>query len=162
MDKEKYLKELEKRLDFLDEEQKQTEIFRISNAFDNQDKVQDLSTELDQIKEKYAKNYKQNQRAESLDAISNGLGQFYKNIKKNGFQKNLVIARDLILILLLVCVLKIPFLGLEALIFSALGNIISSTIYNIIYTIIELSYILFAVFIFIKLFKRRFKKELEN
>ena len=53
MNKEKYLKELEKRLVYLTPEQKSTEIFRLSNELDNNEIVKDLSQEVEEIYKKY-------------------------------------------------------------------------------------------------------------
>ena len=49
MNKEKYLKELEKRLTDLTDEQKQEEIFRVSNELDSGKIINDLSTEISEI-----------------------------------------------------------------------------------------------------------------
>ena len=46
MNKEKYLKELEKRLVYLTPEQKSTEIFRLSNELDNKYYIRNLKTDI--------------------------------------------------------------------------------------------------------------------
>lgn len=160
MNKEKYLKELEKRLSDLTEEQKQQEIFRISNELDSGKVVNDLSTEINEIYKKYeSKNFKvdrNNNFVNKLNKFSSFFDKFIKLIKKNSFKDNLIVIRDFILIILIISFLKIPFLGVENILFSLLKNIVSNNIHNIINLIIEILYVIFAVIMFIKIFKRRF------
>lgn len=167
MNKDKYLKELEKRLNFLTSEQKQQEIFRISNELDSGKVMNDLSVEIKEIYDRYKVNIDKeikksnNKFLSTLNKFSKNIEIFIKNIKKKTIKENLIVLRDIILIMLLVSVLKIPFIGIETILFSLFGEILSYNIFNIINFVIEIIYIIFAIFTFIRMFKKRFKEELE-
>ncbi len=167
MNKEKYLKELEKRLVYLTPEQKSTEIFRISNELDNNEIVKDLSQEVEEIYKKYKINLFKKEKNENnkflklLDKIGNYFQNFYKSFINYSTKDKALVIRDLIIIFLLISLFKIPFLVLENIIFSFFNNILSLKIVNLLNNVVEFLYITFAIITFIKLFKRRFKKELK-
>lgn len=167
MNKEKYLKELEKRLVYLTPEQKSTEIFRISNELDNNEIVKDLSQEVEEIYQKYKINLSKKEKNENnkflkfLDKIGNYFQNFYKSFINYSAKDKALVIRDLIIIFLLISLFKIPFLVLENIIFSFFNNILSLKIVNLLNNVVEFLYIIFAIITFIKLFKRRFKKELK-
>lgn len=167
MNKEKYLKELEKRLVYLTPEQKSTEIFRISNELDNNEIVKDLSQEVEEIYKKYKINLFKKEKNENnkflklLDKIGNYFQNFYKSFINYSTKDKALVIRDLIIIFLLISLFKIPFLVLENIIFSFFNNILSLKIVNLLNNVVEFLYISFAIITFIKLFKRRFKKELK-
>ena len=167
MNKEKYLKELEKRLVYLTPEQKSTEIFRISNELDNNEIVKDLSQEVEEIYKKYKINLLKKEKNENnkflklLDKIGNYFQNFYKSFINYSTKDKALVVRDLIIIFLLISLFKIPFLVLENIIFSFFNNILSLKIVNLLNNVVEFLYITFAIITFIKLFKRRFKKELK-
>lgn len=167
MNKEKYLKELEKRLVYLTPEQKSTEIFRISNELDNNEIVKDLSQEVEEIYKKYKINLLKKEKNENnkflklLDKIGNYFQNFYKSFINYSTKDKSLVIRDLIIIFLLISLFKIPFLVLENIIFSFFNNILSLKIVNLLNNVVEFLYITFAIITFIKLFKRRFKKELK-
>ena len=167
MNKEKYLKELEKRLVYLTPEQKSTEIFRISNEVDNNEIVKDLSQEVEEIYKKYKINLLKKEKNENnkflklLDKIGNYFQNFYKSFINYSTKDKALVIRDLIIIFLLISLFKIPFLVLENIIFSFFNNILSLKIVNLLNNVVEFLYISFAIITFIKLFKRRFKKELK-
>lgn len=167
MNKEKYLKELEKRLVYLTPEQKSTEIFRISNELDNNEIVKDLSQEVEEIYKKYKINLLKKEKNENnkflklLDKIGNYFQNFYKSFINYSTKDKALVIRDLIIIFLLISLFKIPFLVLENIIFSFFNNILSLKIVNLLNNVVEFLYISFAIITFIKLFKRRFKKELK-
>lgn len=167
MNKEKYLKELEKRLVYLTPEQKSTEIFRISNELDNNEIVKDLSQEVEEIYKKYKINLFKKEKNENnkflkcLDKIGNYFQNFYKFFINYSTKDKALVIRDLIIIFLLISLFKIPFLVLENIIFSFFNNILSLKIVNLLNNVVEFLYIIFAIITFIKLFKRRFKKELK-
>ena len=167
MNKEKYLKELEKRLVYLTPEQKSTEIFRISNELDNNEIVKDLSQEVEEIYKKYKINLFKKEKNENnkflklLDKIGNYFQNFYKSFITYSTKDKALVVRDLIIIFLLISLFKIPFLVLENIIFSFFNNILSLKIVNLLNNVVEFLYITFAIITFIKLFKRRFKKELK-
>lgn len=167
MNKEKYLKELEKRLVYLTPEQKSTEIFRLSNELDNNEIVKDLSQEVEEIYKKYKINFSRKEKNENnkflkfLDKIGNYFQNFYKSFINYSTKDKALVIRDLIIIFLLISLFKIPFLVLENIIFSFFNNILSLKIVNLLNNVVEFLYIIFALITFIKLFKRRFKKKLK-
>ena len=134
MNKEKYLKELEKRLVYLTPEQKSTEIFRISNELDNNEIVKDLSQEVEEIYKKYKINLFKKEKNENnkflklLDKIGNYFQNFYKSFINYSTKDKALVIRDLIIIFLLISLFKIPFLVLENIIFSFFNNILSLNI----------------------------------
>ena len=160
MDKEKYLSEIEKKLKYLNNEQKQEEIFRISNELDSGKKMPDIDEEVDSIYKKYKINPNKKEKIEK-----NSLVQAFKNLfevmKKNNWKDNLTIIKDIIVILLIVSLLKIPFIGIENLFFSIFREQLidkAITVFNI---CMEVSYVIFAIFMLIRLFRRRFKEEMK-
>jgi hypothetical protein len=167
MNKEKYLQELEKRLVYLKNEEKQQEIFRISNELDSGKIVKDISEEIKEIYQKYnidiSKKERQanNKFLNKLNDIAKCFDNFLKKMKKNSLKDNAIILRDIILLILLVSILKIPFIGLETILFSTFNLVLSSNILNLLNFIIEVAYVIFAIVVFIKIFKKRFKEELK-
>ena len=167
MDKKKYLSELEKRLKYLNDEQKQQEIFRVSNELDNGQSINDLSVEVQNIYKKYNINEDKKVKNENskiyqiVDNFSKKIKNIFSKMKKNDWKENSVIIRDFVIIILIVSILKIPFIGLETLLFSIFGDALTDQMYTVFNFFIELIYVIFAVIIFIRLFKRRFKKEME-
>lgn len=167
MNKEKYLKELEKRLEYLTPEQKQEEIFRISNELDNGKVINDISLEVKDIYAKYKidtnKEIKKsnNKLIMKMDVFSNKIKIFIVNVKKKTPKEKVVVLRDILIITLIISILKIPFIAVETVLFSIFGNIFNDAIFNVIHFIIEMLYIIFAIFTFIKMFNKRFKEELE-
>ena len=96
-----------------------------------------------------------------LDKIGNYFQNFYKSFINYSTKDKALVIRDLIIIFLLISLFKIPFLVLENIIFSFFNNILSLKIVNLLNNVVEFLYISFAIITFIKLFKRRFKKELK-
>ena len=166
MNKEKYLKELERRLEFLTKEQRQNEIFRVSNELDNFKIVNDISKEVEEIYKKYKidinKKIKKanNKYLIILDNVSTKISYFVNNMKKNTLKQNLIIIRDILIIFFTVSIYKILFLSVQNILFSVLGNAVPNIVMEILYFIIEISYVIFALLIFNKMFKKRFQKEL--
>ena len=164
MNKEKYLKELEKRLDMLSDEQKQEEIFRVSNEIDSGKVMNDLSIEVDAIYKKYKikkSSKKKNTNTKEYEGVIKYLNNFVNSVKQNDYKANLIVIRDIIIILILVSIFKIPFIALETFTFSVFQNMIADKFYTIIHYIIEIIYIVFAVFTFLRIFSKRFKKEMK-
>ncbi|MBE6160916.1 MAG: hypothetical protein E7158_01670 [Firmicutes bacterium] len=162
MNKEKYLKELEKRLQYLKDEEKQQEIFRVSNELDSGKVMNDLSIEVNEIYSKYNINIDKIEKKESKKNKSNKyLSKFIEYCKKNSLKQNAIVVRDIIILLLIVSLLKIPFIAVDTSLFSVFGNSISDKLYTIIHYIIEILYIIFAISLFTKMFKKRFDKELK-
>lgn len=157
MKKDKYLKEIEKRLDFLTEEDKQTEIFRINNSLEAGEVLNDISVEVENIRSKY----KYRTRVKVFK-FSDKVEQFIKKIKKNSFKENIVIVRDIILLILFISFLKIPFITVETLLLNFVIEFVPVSAIDLVNIVIELIYVVFAIFLFIKIFKKRFAKELDN
>ena len=159
MNKEKYLKELEKRLEYLNDEQKQQEIFRVSNELDSGNVMNDLSNEVDSIYKKYNINVKRQEKINN-NSILTKFDNFKNKIKNNTWKENLTILKDFIVIILIVSIVKIPFIGVETLLFSIFENKISDKTYTIINYGLEGIYVVLAIMLFIKLFKDKFKEEM--
>lgn len=157
MKKDKYLKEIEKRLDFLTEEDKQTEIFRINNSLEAGEVLNDISVEVENIRSKY----KYRTRVKVFK-FSDKVEQFIKKIKKNSFKENIIIVRDIILLILFISFLKIPFITVETLLLNFVIELVPVSAIDLVNIAIELIYVVFAIFLFIKIFKKRFAKELDN
>ena len=110
MNKDKYLKELEKRLKYLNPEQKSNEIFRISNELDNGGIVKDISQEIEDIYKKYKINpLKKEKNANNkilnkFDKIGKSFENFYNSFIKYDSKNKIIIVRDLIIIILLVSI----------------------------------------------------------
>lgn len=145
-------------MNYLTNEQKQEEIFRISNELDSGKFMNDLSNEVEAIYRKYNIDVEhQKKKVEKIyNSKLNNISLISK-MKENSFKNNVIIIRDLLIIIIIVSVLKIPFIGVETLLFSIFKDTINDNIYTIIYYIIEFFYIIFAVFLFIRMFKKRFK-----
>lgn len=167
MNKEKYLKEIEKRLEYLTQEQKQEEIFRISNELDSGNVVNDINVEVNNIYAKYKINVDReikksnNKILGKLDGFSKQTQTFINSLKKKSIKENLIIIRDILLIVLLISVLKIPFIAIETILFSAFGEIFNYKVFDAINLVIEICYVIFAIILFIRIFKKRFKEELK-
>lgn len=154
MNKEKYLKELEKRLIYLTDEQKQQEIFRVSNELDSGQVIKDLSNEVNEIYIKYNIDEEKMNKKKKKDNDT-----FSQMIKNNSYKENLIVFRDILIILGIIIILKIPFIGVETGIFSIFQTKISDSTYTAIHYIINIIYYIFAILLFIKIFKKRFNKK---
>ena len=160
MDKEKYLKELEKRLEYLTAEQKQQEIFRVSNELDSGKVMNDLSNEVNQIYEKYKINPAKKKKVQE-NAFLSAFSNLIDHMGKNNWKDNLTIIKDIIVIIIIVSLLKIPFIGLENLLFYIGGSNLTDKMYTVFNFFIEVIYYIFALYMLIRLFRRRFKKEMK-
>lgn len=163
MNKEKYLKELEKRLLFLNPEDKQAEIFRVSNDFDSDKVVNDLSIEVNDIYKKYNIDYEKKLKNANkkyvvfLNSIGASFEKFINHIKKNNTKENINVFMSILVLVLITSILKLPFIGIETLVFSIFKTALPTIFYNVFNIIIELLYIIFAIYFFINVFKKLFK-----
>lgn len=167
MNKEKYLKELEKRLEYLTDEQKQQEIFRVNNELDSGKVMNDLNVEIKEIYAKYKINVNKEIKKTNnkflilLNKFSGKIETFIKKNKKKTIKEKLAVLRDIVIIMLIVSFLKIPFIALDTIMFNLFEEILSYNVFNVIHFFIEIIYIIFAIVTFIKMFTKRFREELK-
>ena len=163
MNKDKYLKEIEKRLEFLTDEQKQTEIFRLNNELDSDNYVNDISNEVEEIYKKYGIDSKKEQikkeRKENLKGLPKYLNNFFEYFKNSSKTMKFTIVRDIIAIIFVALIIKIPFIAIQTALFSIFGTSISDLMYTIIEYILNVIYAVLAILYIITRFKKRFGHE---
>jgi len=92
-----------------------------------------------------------------LNSINNLIDSF----QKNNFKGNLKLALELLLIVIFISLLKLPFILLRDIIldyFNILSVSGDSSVTILIYRIIDIIYIIFAVLVFVNMIKKRFSK----
>ena len=163
MDKDKYLKEIEKRLEFLTDEQKQTEIFRLNNEFDSDNYVNDISNEVNEIYKKYninvEKEKSKRERKANLTGVAKYLDNFATSFKAKDKKGKFNIIKDMLLIFLVAILFKIPFEAVQTILFSVFQNSLPDIVYTIIEYLLNIIYAVLAIYYIYSRFKKRFKEE---
>ena len=173
MNKEEFLKKLTKKLDILEDK----EIEDIKSEYEGyiEEKVNKGLTEEEAVKELGNLNeivndllaaYKVKQKDTNyikkfIDKISQGLDYILNELSNKSSKDILKFVIEIGLIILIICIFKIPFLIVKDLgwhIFSSLSSPISDIFYGIWSFIIELSYFILAIVLFIKIIDKRYFK----
>lgn len=176
MNKEEFIKELESKLELLDDEKKSEVIKKykttITNRKKKKEKEEDIIASFGDI-ELLTKNILKENNVKTPEVKQKeSANLFFENffstlrgvvsaISEKDFKTIFLIIGELLLIIIVVCLLKIPFiLGRDLLLslYDSLGGGYNTKAADITITLFELAYILFAVFIFINQFTNRFKK----
>lgn len=175
MKKEEFIKKLREKLSILEEKEIEDIVAEYTGYIE--EKMQKGATEEEAIKdfgsieeltkellEAYKINVNQNnyeknwitKLTDSILSLVDQLIQFFSNKTANEIIK---IIFEIIMILVLICLCKIPFLFLEDVghnIFMITKSDIGYALFHIWETIIELIYIIFAVILFAKIFEKRY------
>jgi len=173
MNKEEFLKKLSKKLEVLED----TEIEDIVSEYDGyiDEKVNAGLTEEEAVKELgdfeeivsdllAAYKLKNNPRPDSgfnrvINTISDGIDSFMDSLDNKTGRDIIKLLIEIIIILFIICLLKIPFSMIKDLgssIFDTLPIPFSNLFTGIWYFIIEFSYIVVAVVFFVKTFQKRY------
>ena len=91
-----------------------------------------------------------------LEELFESIHNVVDAMSKNSFQENLKIIADLLVLIVIICAIKIPFLLIENIgdgIFEVLGN---STVNSIWGLVIDLVYIVVAIMVFMNIFTKWF------
>ena len=91
-----------------------------------------------------------------LEELFESIHNVVDAMSKNSFQENLKIIADLLVLIVIICAIKIPFLLIENIgdgIFEVLGN---STVNSIWGLVIDLIYIVVAIMVFMNIFTKWF------
>ena len=181
MNKDEFIKELENRLELLEKEKRNAVIKKykttITKRINNKESEEDIIVSFGDIellsnnilRDHGVKKEVKNKKGEKTTQIDKDFfGDFITTVKeildtitKKDYKTILLIVGELLLIIIAVCLLKIPFiLGRELLLnlYDSIGIGFASRQSEITATLIDLGYIVFAVFVFIHLFTTRFKK----
>lgn len=183
--KEDFIANLEERLNLLEKEKRdsvlkkyKTTITKRVKAGEKEEDVIDSFGDIDLLSNNILKdngikkttNTKENSK--NIPNSKNFFGDFFvtvkgvvDNITKSDYKNIFLMIGELLLIIVVVSLLKLPFiLGRELLLslYDSMGTGFVSTQSRLTSTLIDLAYIVFAVFIFINLFTTRFQKYIEN
>ena len=175
MNKEDFLKELDKKIDVLKKDEREkiikkykTQITKRVNKGEDEETVV-ASYDVDKLAKEILDGYgvksdKAATKTESKgffgDLVATIEGLVDSLSKKSG-KEILFLLLEIIIILVIVALLKIPFVFIRDLlmnIFNLLGTPFTSVIMKIISISVEIIYILFAIIVFIVIFKKRFEK----
>jgi len=173
MNKEEFLKTLKDSIDILTEETKEQEVEKYRKEIEKQ-KEEGLT------EEQIIKSFKSIEEIQKEIYLSRGInpekisqkkGSIYKKLEelfqvihriveamsKNNAKENIKIIIDIIVLLLLVCILKIPFILIRNLGEGVLNIFSIPWILEIWSLIIDIIYIIVAVMVFINVFTKWFK-----
>ena len=163
MNRNEFLKVLRKHLSFLNKEELEKEMLYYINEIDKSKKSDEEVIKsfgsIDDIVKKVCKSHGIDYKNVVKDYRFGGLFNFYDNLltignifKKGDSKKRLNIVTDLFILIVITCVLKIPFIFIRDLGDSLIGILWNNnlTILAIWGLIIEIIYVLLALYFFVK------------
>lgn len=103
-------------------------------------------------------NQKNNFFAQKAETVFDVINHVIDVMSKNSAKANGKILFDIFILIVLVCIIKIPFILLRDLGESLLAFLAIPFIVNVWHLIVEIVYIVIAVFVFLNIFKRWFAK----
>ena len=166
MKKEEFLNKLRKKLDVLEDKEIEDIISeKVNRGLTEEEAVSELG-DLNEIASDLLSAYKvktkdTNYLKKFINKVSMMFDYFLKELENKNWKDILKIIIEIGLIIVLILVLKIPFLLFKDLgwtIFSGFSSPISNLFYGIWSFIIEISYLIIAVILFIKIIERRYFK----
>ena len=173
MNKEEFLKKLRKKLDVLEDKEIEDIISeyegyieeKVSRGLTEEEAVKELG-DINEIVNDLLAAYKVKQKETNyikkfINKISQGLDYILNELSNKSGKDILKFVIEIGLIVLIICIFKIPFLIVKDLgwhIFSSLSSPISDVFYGIWSFIIELSYFILAIILFIKIIEKRYFK----
>ena len=173
MKKEEFLNKLRKKLDVLEDKEIEDIISeyagyieeKVNRGLTEEEAVSELG-DLNEIASDLLSAYKVNTKDTNylkkfINKVSMMFDYFLKELENKNWKDILKIIIEIGLIIVLILVLKIPFLLFKDLgwtIFSGFSSPISNLFYGIWSFIIEISYLIIAVILFIKIIERRYFK----
>ena len=171
MNKEEFLTKLRKKLDVLEDKEIEDIISEYegyieekkSRGLTEEEAVKELG-DLNEISNDLLGAYKVKQKGSNylnkfIDKVSQIFDKVLNELSTKSGKDILKFVVEICLIILLICIFKIPFIFIKDLgwnIFSTLSYPISNTFYSIWYFIIELSYFILAIILFIKIIQKRY------
>ncbi len=173
MNKEEFLNKLRKKLDILEDKEIEDIISeyegyieeKVSRGLTEEEAVKELG-DLNEIVNDLLAAYKVKQKDTNyikkfINKISQGLDYILNELSNKSGKDILKFVIEIALIILIICIFKIPFLIVKDLgwnIFTSLSSPISNIFYGIWSFIIELSYFIMAIVLFIKIIEKRYFK----
>ncbi len=172
MKKEKFKKELKNALDILTEEAKEEEVRKYVSIWE--EKEQNGKTEEEIEKELEIESIKKEiylSRGIDMKKVGTKKGFIYRTFEelfdtihnvvevmsKNTLKENLKIVLDILILIVIVCVIKIPFILIENMGDSLFDSISSPIVTNIWGLAIDFVYIIVAIMVFMNIFTKWFK-----
>ena len=173
MNKEEFLNKLRKKLDILEDKEIEDIISeyegyieeKVSRGLTEEEAVKELGDLNETVNDLLAA-YKVKQKDTNyikkfINKISQGLDYILNELSNKSGKDILKFVIEIALIILIICIFKIPFLIVKDLgwnIFTSLSSPISNIFYGIWSFIIELSYFIMAIVLFIKIIEKRYFK----
>ena len=173
MNKEEFLNKLRKKLDILEDKEIEDIISeyegyieeKVSRGLTEEEAVKELGDFNEIVNDLLAKKKKKqkdtNYIKKFINKISQGLDYILNELSNKSGKDILKFVIEIALIILIICIFKIPFLIVKDLgwnIFTSLSSPISDIFYGIWSFIIELSYFIMAIVLFIKIIEKRYFK----
>lgn len=171
MNKEEFLTKLRKKLDVLEDKEIEDIISEYegyieekkSRGLTEEEAIKELG-DLNEISSDLLGAYKVKQKGSNylnkfIDKVSQIFDKVLNELSTKSGKDILKFVVEICLIILLICIFKIPFFFIKDLgwnIFSTLSYPISNTFYSIWSFIIELSYFILAIILFIKIIQKRY------
>lgn len=171
MNKEEFLTKLRKKLDVLEDKEIEDIISEYegyieekkSRGLTEEEAVKELG-DINEISSDLLGAYKVKQKGSNylnkfIDKVSQIFDKVLNELSTKSGKDILKFVVEICLIILLICIFKIPFIFIKDLgwnIFSTLSYPISNTFYSIWSFIIELSYFILAIILFIKIIQKRY------
>lgn len=173
MKKEEFLNKLRKKLNVLEDKEIEDIISeyegyieeKVSRGLTEEEAVKELG-DINEIVNDLLAAYKVKQKDTNyikkfINKISQGLDYILNELSNKSGKDILKFVIEIVLIVLIICIFKMPFLIVKDLgwnIFSSLSSPISDIFYGIWSFIIELSYFILAIILFIKIIEKRYFK----
>lgn len=122
----------------------------------------DVSLEVNKVFKEHHLNFNSSEKKNSFfsskyDSIYQVINHVIDVMSKNSAKANGKILFDLLILILLVCIIKIPFILVRDLVESLLAFLSMPFIITLWHFIIEVIYIIIAITVFLNIFKRWFK-----
>lgn len=176
MNKEEFIKKLRKRLDVLENKEVEDIVSeyegyieeKVKSGMKEEDAVKELG-DFEEIVSDLLAAYKVKSSTEEeggftklINKISHAMDIFIDSLNNKSAKDVIKILIEIVIILFIICLLKIPFAMIKDLggnIFNELSSPIGSLFEETWYFLIELSYAITAVVFFIKMFEKRYIKK---
>lgn len=171
MDKNTYLQTFKNGLSIFEESYQQKQVLdleqkiskKVASGKTEEEALTELGDVAAQIRLIYQKNHvaekaqKTSFFAEKYESLLDIIHRIIDVMSKNSAKANMKIIFDILILIFLVCIIKIPFILVKDLVESLLAFLSSPFINSLWNFIVELSYVFIAIIVFLNIFRRWFQ-----
>ncbi len=173
MKKEEFLNKLKTKLDIFTEKEQENILNNYQKLIENDNLSEEESIKklgsIEKIYEDILLNHGINPKRIKKETISKKLEELFKIIQniveqmsKNNMKENAKIIMDLLVLLFLICIIKLPFIFIRNIGDTLLLPLEKPILLNIWSIVLDIIYIIVAVMVFINIFTKWFKLKKDN